>query len=58
MPKYLQAQVAVLQKQHKAITIRNAMNLSSAALIGGEKPIKCLKSRQIVHRLSRFHLKN
>jgi hypothetical protein len=30
-PKSLQKQVAALHKQHKAITIRNALNISSAA---------------------------
>jgi hypothetical protein len=30
-PKSLQKQVASLQKQHKAIAIRNALNISSAA---------------------------
>ena len=30
-PPFLQKQVAALQKQHKAITIRNALNISSAA---------------------------
>jgi hypothetical protein len=29
-PKYLQEQVAALKKEHKAITIRNTLNLSSA----------------------------
>lgn len=31
-PSYLQAQVAALRSQHKAITIRNSLNISSAAL--------------------------
>jgi hypothetical protein len=31
-PAYLQAQVAALQTHHKAITIRNSLNISSAAL--------------------------
>jgi len=30
-PKYLQEQVSALQTQHKAITIRNSLNISSAA---------------------------
>ncbi len=30
-PKSLQKQVAALQKQHRAIAIRNALNISSAA---------------------------
>jgi hypothetical protein len=30
-PKSLQKQVAALQKKHKAITIRNTLNISSAA---------------------------